>query len=166
MKNGDSDCGVKMESEEEDDFEEIIDDDIEEAQVEANDGDTKAKNEKEGDFHGLGRSATMRTLEQPIVKFYFTAPCPELGLDKVIHSYCCIITTVETYILKASLAIPTIPQKKLNFLQICPKMPQNGPKITQNGPKWPKYDSKWPKMTRNGPKMTKNDPKWTNVAQI
>ena len=111
MKNGDSDCGVKMESEEEEDFEEIIDDDIEEAEVEANDGDTKAKNEKEGDFHGLGRLATMGTLEQPIVKFYFTVPCPELGLDKVIHSYCCIITTVETYILKASLATPTIPQK-------------------------------------------------------
>ena len=84
MKNGDSDCGVKMESEEEEDFEEIIDDDIEEAEVEANDGDTNAKNEKEGDFPGLGRSATMGTLEQPIVKFYFTVPCPELGLDKVM----------------------------------------------------------------------------------
>ena len=84
MKNGDSDCGVKMESEEEEDFEEIIDDDIEEAEVEANDGDTNAKTEKEGDFPGLGRSATMGTLEQPIVKFYFTAPCPEQGLDKVI----------------------------------------------------------------------------------
>ena len=41
------------------------------------------------------------------------------------------------------------PAKKLNFPQICPKMPQNGPKMakkwpnmTQNGPKWPKYDPK------------------------
>ena len=84
MKNGDSDCRFKMESEEEEDFEEIIDDDIEEAQVEANDGDTKAKDEKEGDFHSLGRLATMGGLEQPIVKFYFTVPCPELGLDKVM----------------------------------------------------------------------------------
>ena len=32
------------------------------------------------------------------------------------------------YILKARILTPTIPQKNLNFPQICPKMPQNGPK--------------------------------------
>ena len=48
------------------------------------------------------------------------------------------------YILKASPATPTGPQKNLNIPQICPKMPRNGPKMTQN----------WPKMTQNGPKMT------------
>ena len=46
------------------------------------------------------------------------------------------------YILKAISAAPTEPQKYLNFLQICPKMPRNGPKITQSGPN----------MTQNGPK--------------
>ena len=49
------------------------------------------------------------------------------------------------YILKASPATPTGPQKNLNIPQICPKMPRNGPKMTQN----------WPKMTQNGPKMTR-----------
>ena len=48
------------------------------------------------------------------------------------------------YILKASLVTPTIPQKKLNFSQSCPKMPQKGPKMAKNDPKWPKYDPKWP----------------------
>ena len=70
------------------------------------------------------------------------------------------------YILKARIATPTIPQKKLNFPQISPKMPQNGPKMTQNDPKWPKYYPKWPKMAlewlkmiQSGPKMTQNDAK-------
>ena len=42
------------------------------------------------------------------------------------------------YILKARILTPTIPQKNLNFPQICPKMPQNGPKMAKNDPKWPK----------------------------
>ena len=46
-----------------------------------------------------------------------------------------IPTTLCPYILKASPTTPTDPQKKLNFPQICPKMPRNGPKMTQNGPK-------------------------------
>ena len=66
----------------------------------------------------------------------------------------------KPYILKASLATPTILQKNLNFPQICPKMPQNGPKMAKNDPKWPKYDPKWPKMAQNGPRMTPNDSKW------
>ena len=47
-----------------------------------------------------------------------------------------------TYILKARIAGYIIPQKNLNFPQICPKMPQNGPKMAKNDPKWPKYDPK------------------------
>ena len=35
------------------------------------------------------------------------------------------------YILKARILTPTIPQKNLNFPQICPKMPQNGKKNGQ-----------------------------------
>ena len=42
------------------------------------------------------------------------------------------------YILKARILTTTIPQKNLNFPQICPKMPQNGPKMAKNDPKWPK----------------------------
>ena len=71
-------------------------------------------------------------------------PLPGLKLSSSMSWY-----VVHAYILKASLVTPTIPQKNLNFPQICPKMPQNGPKrpkITQNAPKWPKYDPKWPKM--------------------
>ena len=55
---------------------------------------------------------------------------------------------LRAYILKARIWTPTIPQKNLNFPQICPKMPQNGPKMAKNDPKcpkWPKYDPKWPK---------------------
>ena len=43
-----------------------------------------------------------------------------------------------SYILKVRILTPTIPQKNLNFPQICQKMPQNGPKMAQNDPKWPK----------------------------
>ena len=56
---------------------------------------------------------------------------------------------IKAYFLKARIWTPTIPQKNLNFPQICPKchkIAQKWPKMTQNGPKWPKYDPKWPKM--------------------
>ena len=65
------------------------------------------------------------------------------------------------YILKSSTAAPTEPQKKLNFLQICPKMPRNGPKMAKNDPKWPKVAQIWPQMTQNGPRMIQNGPKMT-----
>ena len=51
------------------------------------------------------------------------------------------------YILKASLATPTIPQKNM-------KMAKNGPNMTPNGLKWPKTAKKLPKIT---PKWPKND---------
>ena len=78
-QNGDSKAalsndGVKIETEEEE-FEEIIDDEADEAE-----GDEAKKGpaaNKENACYGLG------SLEQPFVKFYFTSPCPELGLDKV-----------------------------------------------------------------------------------
>ena len=54
------------------------------------------------------------------------------------------MSSVGAYILKASLATPTIPQKNM-------KMAKNGPNMTPNGLKWPKNDLKWPK---NGPNMT------------
>ena len=57
-----------------------------------------------------------------------------------------INTRAPAYILKARILTPTILQKKLNFLQICPKMPQNGPKMAQNDPKWPKNYPTWPNM--------------------
>ena len=55
--------------------------------------------------------------------------------------------TSWSYILKASLATPTIPQKKLNFPQICTKMPQNGPKMAKDDPKWPKMTKKYQKWS-------------------
>ena len=60
--------------------------------------------------------------------------------------------TWGAYILKARILTPTIPQKNLNFPQICPKMPQNGPKMAKNDPKWPKAAQMWPNMAPNGPK--------------
>ena len=57
-----------------------------------------------------------------------------------------INTRAPAYILKARILTPTILQKKLNFLQICPKMPQNGPKMAE--------------MTQSGPNMTQHGPKW------
>ena len=77
------DVGVKTESEEEEEeeYEEIIDDEAEEGEVdETIDNDAKGPatdKQKEGSCYGLG------SLEQPLVKFYFTSPCPELGLEKV-----------------------------------------------------------------------------------
>ena len=75
------DHDVKIESEEEEEYEEIIDDESEEDEVdETIDNDAKSpakKKEKEIACYGLG------SLEQPLVKFYFTSPCPELGLEKV-----------------------------------------------------------------------------------
>ena len=56
------------------------------------------------------------------------------------------------YILKASSVAPTEPRKKLNFPQICPKMPRNVPKMAKNDPKWPKNGQKWPKWSKMGPK--------------
>ena len=56
------------------------------------------------------------------------------------------------YILKARIAGFKIPQKNLNFPQICPKMLQNGPKMAKYGPKWPKKAQNYPKMTQNDPK--------------
>ena len=59
---------------------------------------------------------------------------------------------------------PTIPQKNLNFLQICPK---SGPNMTPNGPKWLWNDPKWSKMAQKWPKMAQNYPKWPkNDARI
>ena len=55
----------------------------------------------------------------------------------------------KSYILKARILTPTIPQFFFNFPQICPKMPQNGPKITQSGPKWPKMAQNWSKWPKN-----------------
>ena len=78
------DVGVKTESEEEEEeeeYEEIIDDEAEEGEVDEtidNDAeDPTANKKKEVACYGLG------SLEQPLVKFYFTSPCPELGLEKV-----------------------------------------------------------------------------------
>ena len=45
--------------------------------------------------------------------------------DKYIHS-------------KSEDPDPNYSAKKLNFPQICPKIPQNGPKMAKNDPKWPK----------------------------
>ena len=50
-----------------------------------------------------------------------------------------------SHILKARILTPTIPQKNLNFPQICPKKPQNGQKL--------------PKMVQSGPNMTPNGQK-------
>ena len=67
----------------------------------------------------------------------------------------------ESYILKARIWTPTIPQKNLKFPQffllrtrkmakIWLKMAQNGPRITQNDPK--------------RPKMIQNRPKWSKIC--
>ena len=75
------------------------------------------------------------------------------------------------YILKASSATPTEPQKFWTFrkfVQKCHKMTQKGPKWPKYDPKWPKMPQKWPQMaqsvpnmTQNGPRMTQNNPKRT-----
>ena len=68
---------VKIETEEEE-YEEIIDDEFEEDETdEVDKSPATANKEKENGCYGLG------SLEQPLVKFYFTAPCPQLGLDEV-----------------------------------------------------------------------------------
>ena len=77
-----SEFGVKIESEEEEEeYEEIIDDEFEEVEVDEAKGQATVNKQKEGSCFGLG------SLEQPLVKFYFTSPCPELGLDKVTHFF-------------------------------------------------------------------------------
>ena len=70
--------GVKIETEEdeEEEYEEIIDDEADETEADEANKDAAGAN-KENACFGLG------SLEQPLVKFYFTSPCPELGLDKV-----------------------------------------------------------------------------------
>ena len=78
--------------------------------------------------------------KMPNWDFAFTAV-----FSVLIH--CC-----SSYILKARIWTPTIPQKNelsANILskmaQIWPKMAQHGPRMTPNDPKWPKNVSKWPK---------------------
>ena len=108
---------------------------------------------------------------QHFLIFHFTQECVYLSL----HTRVCLSFTshksafifhltqecafifdfTQAYILKAKILTPTIPQKNLNFPQICPKMPKNGPKMTQSGPN----------MTQNGPKWPKNNPKWPKMAQ-
>ena len=82
-QNGDSESAlsnnaVKIETEEEEEYEEIIDDEFEEDEAdEVNKGPATANKKQENAGYGLG------SFEQPLVKFYFTAPCPQLGLDEV-----------------------------------------------------------------------------------
>ena len=77
-----SEFGVKIESEEEEEeYEEIIDDEFEEVEVDEAKGPATVNKQKESSCFGFG------SLEQPLVKFYFTSPCPELGLDKVTHFF-------------------------------------------------------------------------------
>ena len=59
--------------------------------------------------------------------------------------------TYRAYILKARIAGFKIPQKKLNFPQICPNMPRIGPKMAKNDSKCPKVNQILPQMAQNGP---------------
>ena len=63
-----------MESEEEEEYEEIIDDEAYEASTDANVKDEAGKKEKDNACYGGG------SLDRPLVRFFFTAGCPELGL--------------------------------------------------------------------------------------
>ena len=76
-----------METEEdEEEYEEIIDDEACESEVDKA-TDAKAKVNENACF-GLG------SLERPFVKFYFTSPCPELGLEKVRSPSFCHIKSL------------------------------------------------------------------------